>query len=111
MTARHVGSGEVDVLSTPWVLALVERTTVDAIAPHLPEGLTSVGASVELVHSAPSIVGRHVRAHARAEDIDKRKVRFAFTVSDEGGEVARGTIVRVLVDRNAFERAAAKRLR
>ena len=109
MTARNVGSGEVNVLSTPWVLALVERATVDAVAPLLPEGLTTVGASVDLTHSAPSVVGRQVRAHARAEDVDGRKIRFAFEVSDEAGRVARGSLVRVIVDRARFERSAVER--
>lgn len=109
MTAMRVGSGEVDVLSTPWVLALVERATVDAVAPHLPGGTTTVGASVDLTHSAPSVVGRVIRAHARAESVEGRKIRFSFEVSDEAGEVARGTLVRVVVDRERFERSAVAR--
>jgi len=109
MTARNVGSGEVDVLSTPWVLALVERATVDAVAPMLPEGSTTVGASVDLTHSAPSVVGRQVRAHARAEMVEGRKIRFSFQVSDEAGQVARGSLVRVIVDRARFERSAVER--
>ena len=109
MTAMRVGSGEIDVLSTPWVLALVERATVDAVAPHLPDGTTTVGASVDLTHSAPSVVGRLIRAHARAESVEGRKIRFSFEVSDEAGEVARGTLVRVVVERERFERSAVAR--
>jgi predicted thioesterase len=109
MTALKVGSGEVNVLSTPWVLALVERAAVDAVAPHLPEGATTVGMSVDLTHSAPSVVGRQARAHVLVEDVEGRKIRFSFQVSDESGQIARGSHVRVVVDRNRFERSAADR--
>jgi fluoroacetyl-CoA thioesterase len=109
MTARTVGSGEVDVLGSPWVLAVVERAAVDAVAPLLPEGAITVGASFELTHSAPTVVGKRIRAHARAESVDGRKIRFSFVVSDEAGEVARGSQVRVVVDRKRFERHASSR--
>jgi fluoroacetyl-CoA thioesterase len=111
MTARNVGSGEVNVLSTPWVLALVERAAVDAVAPHLPDGATTVGTSVDLTHSAPSVVGRQAHAYVLVESVDGRKIRFSFRVSDEAGEVARGTHVRVIVDRERFERSAVTRAR
>jgi predicted thioesterase len=109
LTAMKVGSGEVNVLSTPWVLALVERAAVDAVAPHLPEGATTVGVWVDLTHSAPSVVGMQVRAHARAESVEGRRIRFSFEVSDEAGRVAQGSHVRVVVDRERFERSAAAR--
>lgn len=111
MTARNVGSGEVNVLSTPWVLALVERAAVDAVAPHLPSGSTTVGTSVNLAHSAPSVVGRQARAHVLVERVEGRKIHFSFQVSDEAGQVARGSHVRVIVDRERFERAAVDRAR
>jgi fluoroacetyl-CoA thioesterase len=111
MTARNVGSGEVNVLSTPWVLALVERAAVDAVAPHLPSGSTTVGTSVNLAHSAPSVVGRQARAHVLVENVEGKKIHFSFQVSDEAGQVARGSHVRVIVDRERFERAAVDRAR
>lgn len=111
MTARNVGSGEVNVVSTPWVLALVERAAVDAVAPLLPEGSTTVGTSVDLAHSAPSVVGRQAGADVRVESVEGRKIRFSFQVSDEAGQVARGTHVRVIVDRERFERSAIARAR
>jgi fluoroacetyl-CoA thioesterase len=109
MTAMTVGSGEVDVLGSPWVLAVVERAAVDAVDPHLPEGSVTVGAWFDLTHSAPTVVGKRIRAHARVDSVEGRKIRFTFEVSDEAGQVARGTQVRVVVDRKRFERSAAHR--
>jgi len=111
MTASAVGSGDVPVLATPAVLALVERASVEAVREHLPPGVTTVGSSADLTHHAPSPVGATVRAHAVLDQVEGRRLRFRFTVSDDAGEVATGTHVRVLVDRDRFEAAASDRVR
>ncbi len=49
-TAAALESGLVPVLSTPRVLALAERATVEALQGALEEGATTVGAKVELEH-------------------------------------------------------------
>jgi fluoroacetyl-CoA thioesterase len=110
MTAVAVGSGDVPVLATPTVLALVERASVEAVTDHLPQGTTTVGASADLTHHAPSPVGASVRAKAVLDQVEGRRLRFRFTVSDDAGEVATGTHVRVLVDRERFETDARVRI-
>jgi predicted thioesterase len=110
MTADHVGSGDVRVLATPMVIALVERAAVASLAGTLPDGATSVGASVELAHLAPTPVGAEVTARTRLEHVEGgRRLTFSFTVEDAAGEIASGTHVRVVVDRKRFEETAAKR--
>ncbi len=109
MTADRVGSGAVAVLATPMVLALVERAAVSSLAGKLPDGTTSVGASVELAHLAPTPVGASVEARVRLDRVGGRRLTFSFTVSDPAGEVATGIHVRVVVDRDRFERTAAER--
>jgi len=109
MTAAAVGSGDVSVLATPVILSLVERAAVQAVRDHLPKGTTSVGASVALAHHVPTPVGARVLAHVQLDQIDGRRLRFRFTVSDGTGEVASGTHVRVLVVRETFEARAQAR--
>jgi hypothetical protein len=50
----------------------------------------------------------HLVGGARVE-IDSRKLRFGFTVEDGSGEVANGSHVRVIVDREAFVAGARQR--
>jgi fluoroacetyl-CoA thioesterase len=109
MTAAAVGSGDVPVLATPAVLALVERAAVESLRDHLPAGSTTVGASVGLAHLAPTSTGARVRAEVLLDQVDGRRLRFRFTVTDGAGEVANGTHVRVLVDRKRFESEARSR--
>jgi fluoroacetyl-CoA thioesterase len=110
LTAARVGSGDVAVLATPMVLALAERAAVAAVAGAVPEGSTTVGASVELTHQAPTPLGRRVRARARLEEVvGGRRLRFSFTVRDQAGQVASGTHLRMVVRRDEFEATAEAR--
>jgi predicted thioesterase len=101
-TAQAWGSGDVPVLGTPRVLALVEAATVRATARHLPSGTTTVGTRVELEHLAATPVGGTVTAEARLSTVDGRRLAFTVTVHDGDRLAARGTVERALVDRQRF---------
>jgi predicted thioesterase len=110
MTAERLGSGDVPVLGTPALLALVEAAAVAAVAAGLEPGTTSVGASVELDHLAPTPVGETVTATVALAEVDGRRLTFRFEVTDAAGPVARGTHVRVVVDRGRLlDRARDRR--
>lgn len=101
-TAQAIGSGDVPVLGTPRVLALVEAATVAATANRLPPGTTTVGSRVELDHRAPTPVGRTVVAHARLVEVAGRRLLFEVTVTDGSTTAAEGRVERILVDRQRF---------
>jgi fluoroacetyl-CoA thioesterase len=91
------------------VLALVERAAVEALAGRLGEGQTSVGASVDLQHLAPTPVDAPVVATVRLASAQDRKLDFDFEVSDRAGTVARGRHRRMVVDRESFLASARGR--
>ena len=100
-TALALGSGDVEVLATPRLLAWCEAATVAALA--LPPGRTSVGTRVSLDHLAPTPVGGSVTVTATLEHEDGRLVRFSVAASDGLGRlVATGEVTRVVVDRARF---------
>jgi len=101
-TARALGSGDVEVLGTPRLLALCEQATCLAVADHLKPGETTVGLRVELTHLAPTNVGSAVRAEATLDRTDGRRLVFTVSASDSAGLVAAGKITRVIVDREGF---------
>lgn len=101
-TAVALGSGDVPVLGTPRVLALVEAATVAATAGRLAAGATTVGTRVELSHTAPTPVGRTVTAHAELTDVDGRRLRFRVSVHEGQTLAATGVVERVVVDRDRF---------
>lgn len=101
-TAESLKSGDVPVLGTPRVLALVEEATCLAVRDSLAEGETTVGFRVQLDHLAAVGVGSTVRAEATLEKVEGRRITFTVSVSDEAGLVAAGRITRVVVAREQF---------
>ena len=108
-TAAAVGSGTVDVLATPRLLALMEAATVEAGAPELAPGQTSVGMRVQIEHMRPSPVGAEVVVHARLADVDGRQMRFEVAAEHADGTlVASGQVTRAVVDANKFMSRAGR---
>jgi fluoroacetyl-CoA thioesterase len=108
-TAIALGSGDVPVLATPRIVALVEEATVAAVAPQLTEGQTTVGTRVELDHHAATLVGATVLAEARLADVDGRLLRFDVLLREGTTVAAQGRVERVVVDRERFlAKAVAK---
>jgi predicted thioesterase len=101
-TARALGSGSVEVLGTPRLIALCEEASCRAIAPELEGDTTTVSINVRLDHLQPSPIGAHVTAEAVLAKVDGRRLTFTVSASDERGLVAVGKVVRVMVDVGRF---------
>lgn len=100
MTAIALGSGDVPVLGTPAVLALIEQAAVTAI--QLPPQETSVGTWAELEHVAPSKVGATVTAVATLTGIDGKTLTFTAEARDGDTLIARAKHRRAIVSRDRF---------
>lgn len=101
-TASSTGSGDVDVLSTPTILALAEEACVAAICEDMPEGQTSVSSWSEIEHIAPVAIGTDVRASATLRGHHGSRLEFVVLVRDGDDIVAKVRHRRVLVDRQRF---------
>ena len=101
-TARALGSGAVDVLGSPRLIALCEEATVNAIAGALPDGSTTVGMRVQFDHLQPTPIGAEVFAEAVLEKIEGRRLKFTVSATDSGGLVAAGKITRAVIDVDRF---------
>jgi fluoroacetyl-CoA thioesterase len=101
-TAIALRSGEVPVLATPRILALVEEASVRALEGHLEQGSSTVGMRVQLEHISPTPIGANVRAEANLEKVEGRRLLFHVAARDERGLVAAGKVTRVMVDVERF---------
>lgn len=102
-TALAMGSGDVRVLATPRVLALAEQAAVQAMGDVLEEGKTSVGAWVEVEHTAPTKVGGTVEAEAVLIGVHGRRLEFSISVREGDEEVAHVRHRRVIASRARFD--------
>ncbi len=101
-TAIALGSGDVDVLGTPRLVALFEQATVDALRGVMEDGQSSVGMRVQIDHLQPTPVGAEVVVEATLDKIEGRRLKFTVTASDSGGLVAAGKVTRVTIDVDKF---------
>lgn len=107
-TAIAAGSGDLPVLATPRMIALMEQAACDALAPLLPPGSTSVGVHVDVRHTAPSTIGVVVTASARVAQVSGSRIVLELSAQQERDGVSEpigtGTHTRVAVDRATFVR-------
>jgi predicted thioesterase len=101
-TARALGSGIVDVLGSPRLIALCEEACISALSNTLEPGTTTVGMRVQFDHLQPTPVGADVVAEAVLKKIDGRRLKFEVSATDSGGLVAAGKITRVVVGIDDF---------
>lgn len=102
LTASAVGSGDMEVLATPIMTALMENAAMKAVANALEAGQTTVGSMIETTHLHPTAVGDTVLATATLTEVDGRRLTFAISAKDSHGTIGEGTHVRYIVDRQCF---------
>ncbi|MBC7235382.1 MAG: thioesterase family protein [Chloroflexi bacterium] len=110
-SAVRWGSGGVDVLSTPQMIALMESAAVAAVDPYLEEGWRTVGIHLDVAHLAATPMGSRVTARAELIAIEGRKLTFRVEAFDEAGKIGEGTHQRFLVDVERFMNKARERVR
>jgi predicted thioesterase len=101
-TALAMGTGDVDVLATPRLVAMCEEACCRALIGALEPPQTSVGVRVQLDHLAPVRVGATLAAEATLERVEGRRLVFAVSAFDSAGLVAAGRMTRVVVDTDTF---------
>lgn len=102
-TALSMGCGDLRVLATPVMMALMENAAMLAVAPELPEGSTTVGGHISSSHLMPTSVGASLTATATLTAINGRKLTFHVEAHDQAGNLlGEGTHLRFVVDREHF---------
>lgn len=101
-TAIALGSGDMSVLATPALIALMENAAMLAVAPHLPEGTTTVGGHIEASHLRPSAIGTAVEATAELSGKDGKKLYFKIVARQGHTIIGEATHLRFIVDREKF---------
>jgi len=102
LTAAHVGSGDLPVLATPIMIALMENAAMYAVIDELDDELTTVGASVEATHLRPTPLDDIVKATATLEAVEGRKLTFKIVARDSKGIIGECTHVRYIVNIEKF---------
>ena len=101
-TAVVQGSGQLEVLATPRLIALMENAAMLAAAQSLSPEETTVGGQIAITHLAPSAVGAEVSATAVLDKAEGRKLTFSVSAREGDKLIGEGTHVRFIVDKEKF---------
>lgn len=105
-SAAALGSGELRVLGTPALAALVEKACWQSVAAELDPGCGTVGTHLDLHHTAPTPVGMVVRCQCELTAVEDRRLTFTARMFDEKGEVGHATHERFIIDNERFQKKA-----
>lgn len=109
-TAKVYTSGTLEVFATPAMIALMENTCMNAVAPFLEEGCATVGTALNVKHVAATPVGMTVRCECELTAVDGRALTFAVSAYDDAGLIGEGSHERFIIKADKFmAKAEAKR--
>ena len=102
LTAKFVGSGELEVLATPAMIAFMEKASCELVSHSLAEGETTVGTLVNVAHVRASLVGEIIAVESELIEIDRK--RLVFDVKASSGEyvIGEGIHERFIVNSEKF---------
>lgn len=90
------------VLSTPYMIGLIEGVCMHLAQEHLDGAETTVGTHVNVSHEAAAYGGEEVVIKARIKEIVKRRITFEEEVTGPRGVISRGTHERAVIDLARF---------
>ena len=108
--AKTVGSGTLDVLATPVMIARMEQAAWMAVAPHLSPEESTVGTRMDAKHLSPTPVGMDVTCRAELTQVEGRRLVFHVTAWDAQGPIGEGTHERAIIQAPRFLEKAQKKL-
>ena len=101
-TAAAVGSGLVPVFATPYMIALMENSAVNAVTNYLEAGQGTVGTHLNVSHEAATPIGMKVWAEALLTEVEGKRLVFEVTAYDEAGVIGRGSHERFIINTEKF---------
>ncbi len=108
--AKFLGSGDVEVLSTPSMILFMENTARLSVKEKLPEGLTTVGTHVNIRHLRPAPKGAKIRVVTKLIKQGDRKLIFEVKAYWKEEMIGEGTHERYIVDKEKFLRKLKEKI-
>lgn len=100
--ANQVGSGELNILSTPSLLAFIENTCMLKINESITSDQTSLGVKVELKHLKPSLENQEVECYIQNTTNQDNKWLFDIEVKSKDKLIAVCQHTRYVVNKKEF---------
>ena len=109
-SAKEVGSGTLEVLATPIMIARMEQAAWTAVATHLSPDSSTVGTLMNVQHVSATPLGMNVTCRAELTEVDGRRLVFRVTAHDDKGLIGEGVHERAMIQSDRFLAKAQKKL-
>ena len=109
--AVNVGSGSLEVFSTPDMIMLMEKAACSCISEYLENDETTVGTEINVKHISATPNKMKVCAEAELTEINGRELIFSVKAYDEAGDIGNGTHKRFIVYGEKFVSKATSKLK
>ncbi len=101
-TALAVGSGTLQVLATPRMIALMEEAAMKCVAEQLADTDTTVGTLMNTTHVKASAIGAEIKVTAELTAVDGRKLSFTVKAHQGDTLIGEGSHERFVVNIERF---------
>ena len=102
-TAKFMGSGDLDVLATPSLVAFMENAAKNYLNSFLTEDLGSVGSNININHIAPTLVGKKITIQGEIIQIIKEKIIiFSLEAFENDKKIGDAEHTRVIINDEKF---------
>jgi hypothetical protein len=102
-TAKFMGSGDLDVLATPSLVAFMENAAKNYLNTFLTEDLGSVGSNININHIAPTLVGKDITVNGEITKIIKEKIIiFSLEAYENDKKIGDAEHTRVIINNKKF---------
>ena len=101
-SAKHLGSGSVNVLSTPSMILFMEEVCRIFADSRLDENQTTVGIHVDVYHVRACPVGVSIKVKAKVLRVNKRRIVFWVEAWRENELIGYGLHERYIINKEAF---------
>lgn len=97
------------VLSTHYLVGLMEMAAHGAILPFLTADQSGVGSMINMKHMAATPVGMQVRIRAELLEVEGRRLLFKIEAWDEVEKIAEGEHERYIINWDRFMESVKKK--
>lgn len=103
-SAKSMGSGDLNVLSTPMLVAFMEESSKELLNNYLSKEQGSVGSNININHIAPTKIGEKITVHTKIKENKNYKI-IKFNIiayNEEQQEIANAEHTRVIINNEKF---------
>lgn len=102
-SAKNMGSGDLEVLSTPSLVAFIENAAKNYLNNFLPEGMGSVGSNININHIAPTLIGSTITVKGKITEVIKEKIiKFSLEAYEKEKKIGNAEHTRVVINNEKF---------